>query len=66
MTKIIDLKEYKENKENKENKRWQKTCDEFEEKLEAEVARPLTSTEQKGYRNLKRFIKNLREKGLKE
>ena len=60
MTKIIDLKEHKE------NKRWQKTCDEFEEKIETESDRPLTSTEQKGYRNLKRFVKNLREKGLKE
>jgi len=60
MTKIIDLKEYKENKE------WQKTYDEFEEKIEAEADRPLTPTEQKGYRNLKRFIKNLREKGLEE
>jgi F0F1-type ATP synthase membrane subunit b/b' len=60
MTKIIDLKEYKENKE------WQKIYDEFEEKIEVEAARPLTSTEQKGYRNLKRFIKNLREKVLEE
>ena len=60
MTKIIDLKEYKENKE------WQKIYDEFEEKIEAEAARSLTSTEQKGYRNLKRFIKNLREKVLEE
>ena len=58
--KIIDLLKHKE------KKRWHEICDEFEQKIDEEAQRDLAPIEQKGYKNLKRFVKNLREKESKE
>lgn len=58
--KITDIKEFKE------KKHWAEVLAEFEKNVEEEANRPLDPIEQKGYNNLKTFIKKLREASTKE
>jgi hypothetical protein len=57
---LINLKDYKKEQERKS---WEETLDEFEQKTDAYVSdHILDHIEQVGHKNLKNFIKKLRQK----